>query len=124
LREQYFGRWEGWTYEEIVAEEKDAFDRWMGDIWKVRPPEGECFQEMYRRVVKEIQGIVASCSGPTVGVVAHTGSIAAVVMETLGMPPERMWNLRVSPASISILRCYGNRWILERLNDVCHLRGI
>lgn len=124
LREQYFGRWEGWTYDEIVAGEKRAFDRWMADIWEGRPPDGECFQEVYDRVVVEVHRIVDRHPEETVAVVGHVGSIAATVMKTLGVPPEGIWNFRVVPASISVVRCYGNRWVLEGLNDTCHLTGV
>lgn len=124
LREQYFGRWEDWTYEEIVAGAKEAFDLWMADIWEGRPPGGECFREVYGRVVEEVQGIVARYPDETVVVVGHAGSIAATVMKTLGIPPEGIWSFRVAPASISVVRCYSQRWVLEGLNHTCHLRGI
>jgi broad specificity phosphatase PhoE len=124
LREQYFGRWEGWTYADIAGAEQAAFDLWMSDIWNGRPPKGESFREVHSRVMEETQAILDQHFGHTIIVVAHVGSLSAITMNALGLNPEGIWRFRLAPASISVVQCYAECWVIEGLNDVCHLREL
>jgi broad specificity phosphatase PhoE len=50
LAEIAFGEWEGLTYQDILARDRDIVDAREHDKWLFRPPGGETYEEVARRV--------------------------------------------------------------------------
>jgi probable phosphoglycerate mutase len=50
LKEHGYGAWEGLTHNEIEARDGDLWRRRSEDRWNVRPPGGECYALVARRV--------------------------------------------------------------------------
>src|SRR5689334_17090678 len=50
LRELSFGAWDGRTWDEIHARDAGRLDAWAGDWVGTRPPDGESFVDLMRRV--------------------------------------------------------------------------
>jgi len=57
LREMNFGRWEGLTHKEILENDKEYYESWMKDYYKVKTPEGESLNSFYERVNAEFDCI-------------------------------------------------------------------
>jgi broad specificity phosphatase PhoE len=120
LSECSFGRWEIQTYAEISANEPDALARWLGDP-TAAPHGGESLVELLARVDGWLRTLsdgaeAGNGSDTTMLAFTHSGTIKAAVLAALGAPLELFWKLSIAQLSITELRRYDGRWVLERLN--------
>src|SRR4030095_10821766 len=74
LAEIAFGEWEGLTYPDILARDRDIVAAREHDKWLFRPPGGETYEEVARRVGEWY----ATLDRDTV-VTAHGGTARALV---------------------------------------------
>ncbi len=74
LKEIAFGDWEGLTYLDVLKRDRSVVDRREGDKWLFRPPGGETYEEVARRVGEWH----ATLDRDTV-VTAHGGTARALV---------------------------------------------
>ena len=105
VKEADFGAWEGLTAEQIDV-------RWPGLLrpWHlqadVRPPAGESITDVGIRMRRVLDGLLAGGIDRTVVVVSHAVSIRAAIGLTLGAQPSAWSQLRIAPASVSIVRLF------------------
>lgn len=108
VKEADFGAWQGLTAEQIE-------ERWPGTIepWHtlatVRPPGGESLVDVGERLRSVYDDLLAGGGGRTVVVVSHAVAIRAALGLAMGANPGSWSQLRVSPASVSIVRLYADR---------------
>ena len=100
LKEIDFGLWEGLTYAEIAARWPDLAERWLTDPARVTVPGGEPFSALSGRIRRFLQNLSKEGSARNVLIVAHGGSIAALMMEVLGKPVSDFFKLLPALASI------------------------
>ena len=74
LAEIAFGDWEGLTYQDILARDRDIVEAREHDKWLFRPPGGETYEEVARRV----GAWYATLDRDTV-VTAHGGTARALI---------------------------------------------
>jgi probable phosphoglycerate mutase len=74
LAEIAFGEWEGLTYDDVLARDKDVVARREGDKWGFVPPGGES----YAQVTKRVGAWCATLTRDTV-VAAHGGTARALI---------------------------------------------
>jgi len=55
--------------------------------------------------------------------VSHSGALRTFICQLLGMEPRQRWQIRLDPASLTIVETYPQGAILTLLNDVSHLVG-
>lgn len=123
LRETDFGAWEGLTFAEVRERHPDDLDAWLGSA-KVAPTGGgESFATVARRVAVARDKLLARYAGKTVLVVTHVTPVKTLVRLALGAPPESLFRMELSAASLSVVAYYsdGNA-SLRLLNDTSHLR--
>ncbi len=87
LREAFAAAWEGLTRDEIVAQDRERFQRWRTDA-AVRPGgDGETAHEVGERMSAAVQRHVAALpDGATLVVVTHGGAARALIGQLLGWP--------------------------------------
>ncbi len=124
LREIAFGEWEGLTYDEIQAQYPTDLARWLADPEGCPPPGGESLAQLGARVGSLMQDITAEHSHQTVLVVAHGGSLKALLCLALGLELTGHWHFRLDPASVSEVHLYPEGAIISLLNDCHHVEGI
>ncbi len=117
LRELNFGRFEGWTFDEISAAEPDAARYWT-DADR-RFPDGEGLGDLVRRVDRFLEEVAGAGEGRRLLIVGHGGPLRLIVCRLLGLPVSAWWRLRLDFASLSIVET----GTLCLLNDVGHLDG-
>ena len=102
LREVSFGDWEGRAWDEVYESDRQRYDAWSEHWWDVAPPGGESFEALAVRVHAWFQdlGEGEDIIGDII-VVAHGGSIRALLVELLAIPRERAFDLQLSPARVS-----------------------
>ncbi|KSW28563.1 histidine phosphatase family protein [Cellulomonas sp. B6] len=108
FQEADFGAWQGLTAEQIE-------ERWPGELepWhtsgRVRPPGGESIADVGERLRRGLDALRAGGPDRTVVVVSHAVAIRAALGVTLGSDPGTWSQLRVAPASVSIVRLFTDR---------------
>ncbi len=123
LRETDFGAWEGLTFAEVRERYGDDLTAWLASP-KVAPPGGESFATVTRRVSATRDKLLATYAGRTVLLVTHVTPVKTLVRLALGAPPESLFRMELSAASLSAVAYYadGNASV-RLLNDTSHLRG-
>ncbi|MEU6483893.1 bifunctional RNase H/acid phosphatase [Streptomyces sp. NPDC046887] len=122
LREADFGAWEGLSFAEVKERYPDDLDAWLSSP-KAAPTGGESFAAVTRRVAAARDRLVERHAGRTVLAVTHVTPIKTLVRLALGAPPESLFRMELSAASLSAVAYYrdGNASV-RLLNDTSHLR--
>ncbi|MGY4642849.1 bifunctional RNase H/acid phosphatase [Cellulomonas sp. URHB0016] len=108
FQEADFGEWQGLTAEEIEERWPGLLEPWHTKA-NVRPPGGESIEEVGERLRRGLDGLRARGGDRTVVVVSHAVSIRAALGVTMGAQPSSWSQLRVAPASVSIIRLFTDR---------------
>ncbi len=82
LMEMHFGDWEGREWHDIARAEIEA---WSADVQNFAPPNGESAQRVMLRVQAMLQDL-ALLPQRHIALVAHGGSIRAVLAQLAGIP--------------------------------------
>lgn len=122
LRETDFGAWEGLTFGEVRERYPDDLTRWLADP-EAEPTGGESFAATATRIAATRDRLVSAYAGRTVLLVTHVTPIKTLVRLALGAPPESLFRMELSAASLSVVAYYadGNASV-RLLNDTSHLR--
>lgn len=120
LREFSYGEWEGLTSEEAEAQDPEAYAAQMAlDNDAFAAPGGEDARQVLERV-RRFYRSVSERHQPSedVLVVAHAGSIRALLVCLLGLPDDRFWRSKVDRGSLSIVGNHPGGRVLELWNRV------
>lgn len=118
-----FGRWEGWTREEIAAREPELFEQWRLGDGDFTYPDGDSVGAFRARVAAAFRALVPAAP-ERVLIVAHKGVIATIVQDLLDLSAEERASWPIALASIHIVTAAAGRWRAERINDTRHLDGL
>ncbi|MDX3689361.1 bifunctional RNase H/acid phosphatase [Streptomyces europaeiscabiei] len=123
LRETDFGAWEGLSFGEVRERYADDMTAWLTSPDAEPTGGGESFEAVAHRVAATRDELVAAHRGRTILLVSHVTPIKTLVRLALGAPPESLFRMELSAASLSALAYYadGNA-TLRLLNDTSHLR--
>ena len=108
VKEADFGEWQGLTSEQIEERWPGTLEPWH-TLATVRPPGGESIADVGERLRSVYDDLLAAGGGRTVVVVSHAVAIRAALGLAMGAHPGTWSQLRVSPASVSIVRLYSDR---------------
>ncbi|MER6329717.1 bifunctional RNase H/acid phosphatase [Streptomyces sp. NPDC001034] len=123
LRETDFGAWEGLTFGEVRDRYPDDLNAWLADPAARPTGGGESFAETAVRVAATKDELVTAHAGRTVLLVTHVTPIKTFVRLALGAPPESLFRMELSAASLSAVAYYADGNASVRLfNDTSHLR--
>ncbi|MBI4610844.1 MAG: histidine phosphatase family protein [Candidatus Rokubacteria bacterium] len=124
FKEICLGVWEGHTVSEVRARFPELYAAWRDHPHTLTLPEGESLAQVRERVVEGLDGLRSAHDGETVCLVSHGVAIRLLILEALGLSPERLWSIRVDAAGISELE-YRDGWAtVHRMNLVSHLDGV
>ncbi|MDK1343806.1 bifunctional RNase H/acid phosphatase [Streptomyces sp. 378] len=123
LRETDFGAWEGLTFAEVRERHPDDLNAWLASPDAEPTGGGESFAATAARLAATRDKLVAAHAGRTVLLVTHVTPIKTLVRLALGAPPESLFRMELSAASLSVVAYYadGNASV-RLLNDTSHLR--
>ncbi|MEU8028953.1 bifunctional RNase H/acid phosphatase [Streptomyces sp. NPDC049099] len=123
LRETDFGAWEGLTFGEVRERYPDDLNAWLADPEAHPTGGGESFAETATRIAATRDKLIAAHAGRTVLLVSHVTPIKTLVRLALGAPPESLFRMELSAASLSAVAYYADGNASVRLfNDTSHLR--
>jgi broad specificity phosphatase PhoE/ribonuclease HI len=123
LRETDFGAWEGLTFGEVRERYPDDLTAWLADPAAQPTGGGESFEATATRIAATRDRLTAAYAGRTVLLVTHVTPIKTFVRLALGAPPESLFRMELSAASLSAVAYYADGNASVRLfNDTSHLR--
>ncbi|WP_327262252.1 bifunctional RNase H/acid phosphatase [Streptomyces sp. NBC_01232] len=123
LREVDFGAWEGMTFAEVQERFPDDLQAWLDSPKAAPTGGGESFMAATRRISATRDRLLSAHAGRTVLLVTHVTPVKILVRLALGAPPEALFRMELSAASLSAVAYYadGNASV-RLLNDTSHLR--
>lgn len=123
LREVDFGAWEGLTFAEVQERFPADLQAWLDSPRAAPTGGGESFTAATRRISATRDRLLAAHAGRTVLLVTHVTPVKILVRLALGAPPESLFRMELSAASLSAVAYYadGNASV-RLLNDTSHLR--
>ncbi|WP_333752840.1 bifunctional RNase H/acid phosphatase [Streptomyces sp. IBSBF 2394] len=123
LRETDFGAWEGLTFGEVRDRHPADLDAWLASPDAEPTGGGESFAATATRVAATRDKLVAAYAGRTVLLVSHVTPIKTFLRLALGAPPESLFRMELSAASLSAVAYYADGGASVRLfNETSHLR--
>ncbi len=94
LREIHCGEWEGYTSSAINAQFPGALDRWRRGVDKETIPGGESVKELVDRASCFYEQTIVNHLGESIIIVAHGGTISALMIAIEGLDIRAAWNDR------------------------------
>ncbi|MEU7420634.1 bifunctional RNase H/acid phosphatase [Streptomyces antibioticus] len=123
LIETDFGAWEGLTFGEVRERHPEDLNRWLADPEAEPTGGGESFAATAARISATRDKLTSAYAGRTVLLVTHVTPIKTLVRLALGAPPESLFRMELSAASLSAVAYYADGNASVRLfNDTSHLR--
>jgi len=123
LREQNFGKWQGFSYAEIEQQDPDFYRDFWKDPACNQPPEGESFDDVMTRVRSVPADFQKQEHSQNNVVVAHAGSIRALTAWALDLSPNAALRLEIAPLSYTKLTLYEKNgeqsWQVSCMNRIC-----
>ena len=110
LAEINLGDWEGLTADEIKVKYPGAHEARGKDLPGYRPPGGESFHDLYKRVWPAFKKIIETCPQHT-AVVAHAGVNRVLLCHILGIPLAQMFRFEQNYAHFNVI--YLDKTILK-----------
>lgn len=119
IREMSFGSYEGKRFWELVEEEGHLFKAWLSNPVKNPLPTQENMEDFRKRVESFLEDVI---KGPykNLLIVAHGGTLHAMVCLATGLGLENLWNIHMDNASLTLLSYNSGKFELKYLNRLCH----
>ena len=108
LRELNIGIWEGLTWQDIKENWPDEWRERLADLVNHRVPEGERLLDVEARVMPVISEILERHSGQELLVVGHGGVNRIVLLNAIGAPLAKMFNIEQSYGCLNIIDYYAD----------------
>ncbi len=126
LREKSFGDLEGMTFEEIRQRDSEMYEKIFQENIHFAPDGGESDLQVHDRVKAVADELLArhANTGDNILVVAHGGSLRALIVSLMRMPTEYMWRLHMKNCGISVVSVWDSGSRLDLLNDTNHLGDV
>lgn len=121
FKEMSFGVWEGLTVDEVSARLPDAYRRWRDEPHTARFPSGGDLLSAGARARDGVEHLRGAHDGETVAVVSHGLMIRLLVLDALGLGPERLRAFRAAPGGITEIDYQPAFTTVQRMNTVQHL---
>lgn len=122
LREQNFGDWQGYTYAEIEQGDPETYMSFWENPAKNRPPAGESFEDLVARVCSVPMDYQQEKQCADTVIVAHAGTIRALVANALELSVNAALRLEIAPLSLTKLTLYetgdGEHWQVSWVNRI------
>lgn len=121
FREIHFGRWEGYTYKQAMADKPDLLMAIYYGNMEVCMPEGESFVLVQKRAIAALGECIEKNLGQTFVVVAHGGTLCTIICKVLEKSLSEIWSIEQKHTAISIIEYDNGKGKVSMLNDNKHL---
>jgi broad specificity phosphatase PhoE len=118
-----YGEWQSLPEQEAKRLYPALISEWHSDPHKIRMPGGEGLEDVRRRAVELVDGILSRHRG-NVLLVSHRVVLKVLICHLLGLDNSHFWNIRQDVCGITIFDYVDGRFVLTRHNDTSHLREL
>jgi broad specificity phosphatase PhoE len=119
-----YGQWEGLAYGEVKKRYPDLYREWEERPDVVTFPAGESLEEVRERSFSAFMEVVAENPGKSILIIPHRVINKVLLCAILGLSNAHFWLLRQDTGCINVIEHSDSGFVLVRMNDTCHLRGI
>jgi len=119
LMEMDQGDFEGFSFKELMACEKEFLNKWIADPASVQMPNGESLAQLQERAWRALETIISKEENAVV--VAHNFTIAAILCRIRKISLSEFRSTCVGTASKTIVLLQDGEAVIEALNDRSHL---
>ncbi len=123
IREMSFGEYEGRHFWRLMEEEGELLRAWLSNPVENPLPTQEDMESFKNRVESFLMDILQE-RHTSILIVAHGGTLHAIVCLSLGLGLENLWNIHMDNTGITHLRYNSGRFELKHLNRLCHTKGL
>jgi len=102
LREIHLGEWDGVPRDHVRKVHAELWRARGKNLAEFKPPGGESFRELQKRVVSQVMRIATDSSGK-VCIVTHAGVIRVLICHFLQIPLSNLLRLRLDYGSLSLV---------------------
>ncbi len=117
-----FGEWQGLSRVEVEKGFKEIWNKWQQEPHKARIPKGEALSEIRERTIMALKDIISKHANGTLVVVSHRVPNKVLLLGILGLDNSYFWQIRQDPCCLNIFSYKEKGFVLELLNDTCHLK--
>lgn len=118
-----FGGWQGISHEVVRERYAGLYRQWKESPHLVRFPEGESLEEVRKRALGVVHGVIRDHAGETLVMVSHRVVNKIVICGLLGLDNSHFWQIGQDTGCIDVLE-FEEGFTLRCLNDTSHLRTI
>jgi broad specificity phosphatase PhoE len=118
-----YGEWQSLPEQEVKRLYPALFNEWHNSPHKVRMPGGEGLEDVRRRAVEVVNGILSRHQG-NVLLVSHRVVSKVLICHLLGLDNSHFWNISQDVGGITIFNYVDGRFVLTRHNDTSHLQEL
>jgi broad specificity phosphatase PhoE len=116
LREMHFGAWELKRFDEI--EDQDHIRAFWDQPGDVRPPGGESWHDVVRRVDRAVLRLMQAHPGRDIVAVAHFGVILTQLQQGLRLGAYETFGHKIDNLSVTELQFTPSGWQVGRINHL------
>jgi len=117
-----FGEWEGLDLRQVQEQFPELYATWQAQPQAVRFPGGEDLGVVRERAGTALAALIEEYRGETIAIVVHRVVNKVLICHILGLGNSHFWQIKQDTAAISRFRAASGGYILDCLNDTCHLR--
>ena len=118
-----YGEWSGKSIEEIRRTWPREFAAWAENPEEAVFPGGESVSEVRERLRRGLEMLASRHEGRVL-LVGHKLINRLVLCIVLDLPTRGIWRVEQSNGAINVISHGERGWVLRRMNDVAHLRGL
>lgn len=119
LMEMDQGDFEGFSFKELMACEKDFLQKWITNPASVKMPNGESLAQVQQRAWRVMEEIISKSENALI--VSHNFTIAAILCRVRNISLSEFRSTCVDTASKTIVQFRNGEAAIEALNDRSHL---
>jgi broad specificity phosphatase PhoE len=116
-----YGEWQSLPEQEVKRLYPAILDGWHNNPHKVKMPGGEGLEDVRRRAVEVVNGILSRHQG-NVLLVSHRVVNKVLICYLLGLDNSHFWNINQDVGGITVFNYADGRFVLTRHNDTSHLK--
>ncbi|WP_392486327.1 alpha-ribazole phosphatase [Haloimpatiens sp. FM7315] len=117
LNERNFGDFEGKTYEDILKFYPEKAKDWKNDWKNFRPPNGETFMEMYKRVCDFMEDL-KKANYNNVLIITHSGVIKGALCYIMDNNPDLFWKFSCKNGDRILVKLEYDNLFLDSITHV------
>lgn len=119
-----FGDWEAKHHTKVAEEYPELYALWAVRPGEVTFPGGESLDGVRLRAAAGLDEMVRKHEGATVAIVSHRVICRLLLCHILGLSSNSFWNIMQDTACLNVFHTSARGWVLDLLNDTCHLRHL